>query len=184
MERMTLSLEEGVIVENAFSPLLLKNDEYEEGHSQCFPFTVPENTRQLTVYLFASEIRFPRFVYQEDRVTLQNGIFPIKRFNITIAAPSTVKRTFTLKLVYQSHGIDLSYNDPDTGEDIQVHVDTEEADSKLDAENEQKECANHSPNESPTRKPRSLGFIRRLFAFVANLTQSDKVFGIPPLFCR
>lgn len=175
MNRMTLSLEEGVIVENAFRPLVFKNDEYEEGHSQEFQFVVPANARKVTFYLFASETRFPRFVYQEDGVTLQKGIYLVKHFDIDIASPSTLNRTFTLKLEYHSHGIDLFYNDPGTGQYIKMFVSTMETDvasvRQSHSVNEQKESSEGNANQSG----KSLGLFRRLFEFVAQLVQPTQV---------
>ena len=64
---------DGPIVESAFSVLLVRNEEYDEGYSKEFNYWIPADCEKLEVILYASEDEFAKYVFEEDGVTLMKG---------------------------------------------------------------------------------------------------------------
>merc|ERR1719499_17989 len=54
----------GAITENAFSTLLIRNEEYEEGQIEEFKYSIPAECDKLEVFLYAAEDEFAKYVFE------------------------------------------------------------------------------------------------------------------------
>eukprot|EP01083_Nonionella_stella_P172601 592889_1 len=125
---------EGAIVENAFNVLVVRNQEYEDGHTEDFDYWIPAGADHLEIFLYASQDPFCQYVFNEDGITLptQEGrkCFEVKKFVIPINNPSQERVRFQINLEYNQNGINLYYIDPNDGNRKCVEVDTTTAKPK------------------------------------------------------
>lgn len=112
------------IVEKAFSELLVRHEQYDEGYSKEFNYWIPAGCDKLEVFLYASEDPYARFVFEEDGTTLMKGNYKILPITINIDNPSEERRNFEMRLEYKSNGLNIYYKDPDSGDEVKVFVDT------------------------------------------------------------
>ena len=122
-ERKKLTAE-GAITESAFSILLVRDEEYDEGEMKEFEYWIPAECKKLEVFLYASEDEFAKYVKVPDGSKCMKGTFEILPITIDIHNPSKEKRKFEMRLVYSANGLTIDYKDPDSEDWIKTHVDT------------------------------------------------------------
>ena len=124
---------EGDIVENAFSMLVSRNEEYYDGYKMDIKYWIKPNVDKLSIPLYASEDPMCKYIYSEnpsnpgkfDVLETKEGraIYKVKEFTENIE-PTNEKREFKLTLVYRQDGISLNYIHPTTKQKKDFHVDT------------------------------------------------------------
>ena len=116
------------IVENAFSALVRRHEEYQDGYTEDFDYWIPAMVDHLEIVLYASEDPFCRYVFGEDgQLPDESGkkCFVVKKFKVPINNPSKRRVQFQIRLEYNQNGINLSYIDPNDKESVKcVQVDT------------------------------------------------------------